>query len=85
MNTNATINLNLTPTARLNQALDLLGHRVDTAPVHSSNLLHAIEIFSVSSGDTELEMAVRARIGILREAIVANRSQFSLPIRRRKG
>ena len=84
MTTNATINLNLTPTARLNQALDLLGHRVDTAPVHSSNLLHAIEIFSVSSGDTELEMAVRARIGILREAIVANRSQFPLSIRRRQ-
>ena len=85
MNTNATINLNLTATARLNQALDLLGHRADTAPVHSSNLLHALEIFSVSSGDTELEMAIRARIGMLREAIVANRSQFASPIRRRQG
>ena len=85
MATNATISPNLTPTARLNQALGLLGHSEDTLPVHSSNLLHAIEIFSVSSGDTGLETAVRARIGIPRESIVANRSQTPLSIRRRQG
>ena len=64
----------LTQTAHLNQPLDLHGHSEDTLPVHSSNLLHALEIFSMSSGDAALETAVCAHIGILRESNVANRS-----------
>lgn len=49
-----------TPTVRLENALELLGLDENTKPVHSSNLLHAIEIFSASSGDTALEKS-RAR------------------------
>ena len=74
MSIDSTGNPTLTPAACLDNALNLLGHNENTMPVHSSNLLHALEMFSASSGDTALEKAVRTRIDTLRETIAANQT-----------
>ena len=74
MSIDSTGNSTQTVTVRLDKALDPLGHNENTMPVHGSNLLHALEIFSASSGDTALKKAVRARIDTLRETIAEDQT-----------